>query len=141
LRWQFQVPGSGKPGRDTVLTAHLLPDYSTVWIGFPLLLNGLEFGTHWTGAVPMLVPSIDWSSHDSPVRIHWLELRVTGREQVAVPAGRFDCWRISEKIPGNEDRKATADVWVDTRSGVVVKEGPGATTYPAGGRELVAILP
>jgi hypothetical protein len=144
LRWQFVVPGSGTlgRGRDTVITASLPPDKVVQWwLGLPLALNGIQFAKNWTGAVPMLLLSIDWLGHDSPVHVYWIDLRVTGREQVTVPAGRFDCWRISEKIPGNEDRKATADVWVDTRSGVVVKEGPGATTYPAGGRELVAILP
>jgi hypothetical protein len=141
LRWQFALPGTGRPGRDTVLTAHLPSGYTTVWIGFPLLLNGLEFGAHWEGAVPMLVPSIDWSSHDSPVHIHWFDLRVTGRERITVPAGRFDCWRISETLPGNKDRKMIGVLWVDTRSGVVVKESPSAIAYPPGGRVLAAILP
>lgn len=141
MRWQFALPGSGRPGRDTVLTAHLAPEYATVWIGFPLLLNGLEFGAHWAGAVPMLLPSIDWSSHDSPVRIYWFDLRVMGREQVTVPAGRFDCWRISETLPGYKDQKTTGVLWVDTRTGVLVKESSSAIAYPPGGRELVAILP
>ncbi len=143
LRWQFALPGSGRPGRDTVLNAHLSENFTTVWIGFPLVLNGLELGTHWAGAVPMLLPSIDWSGHDSPVHIHWFDLRVTGREQVTVAAGRFDCWRISETLPGKTDRKMIGVLWVDTRSGVVVKESPSGVVFPggAGGRELVAILP
>ena len=143
MRWQFMVPGSGMPGqgRDTVVTALLPADYATVGQGFSLLLNGIHFAKNWAGAVPMLLPSIDWSGHDSPARIYWIDLRVTGREQVTVPAGRFDCWRISETTPGSEDRKSIGEVWVDVRSGVVVREAPGGISISRHGRELNAILP
>ena len=143
LRWQFMVPGSGMPGlgRDTVVTAVLPADYATVGQGLSLLLIGIRFAKNWAGAVPMLLPSIDWSGHDSPVQVLWIDLRVTGREQVTVPAGTFDCWRISETIPGSEDPKTINEVWVDSRSGVVVKEAPGGVSISPRGRELAAILP
>ena len=143
LRWQFMVPGSGMPGqgRDTIVTALLPADYAAVWPGFPLLLTGIEFSKGWARAVPMLLPSIDWSGHDSPVQVLWIDLRVKGREQVTVPAGTFDCWRISETFPGSEDPKTIGEVWVDIRSGVVVKEAPGGVSISPRGRELAAILP
>jgi hypothetical protein len=141
LRWQFRLPGGGIPGRDTVVTAVLPADYAAVWPGFPLLLSGIQFVKNWTGAVPMLQGSIDWSGHDSPVHVYWIDLRVKGRERVTVPAGTFDCWRISATIPGNEDRKSITELWVDSRSGALVKETPGGLSYFSHGRELAAILP
>jgi hypothetical protein len=141
VRWQFRVPGSGSPGRDTVVTGLLPADYAAVWPGFPLLLNGIQFTKGWARAVPMLVLSIDWSNNDSPVHVYWIDLRVTGRKQVTVPAGTFDCWRISETIPGYEYRESITDLWVDSRSVVLVREAPGGLSYSPHGRELAAILP
>jgi hypothetical protein len=141
LRWRFRLPGGGIPGRDTVVTALLTEDYAAVWSGLPLVLNGIQFAKNWAGAVPMLLPSIDWSGRDSPVHIYWIDLRVTRRERVTVPAGTFDCWRISQMIPGNDARKSISELWVDSRSGVLVKEVQGGLSYSPHGRELTAILP
>ena len=141
MRWQFVLPGGFIPPRDTVVTAAISTGYAAVWPEFPLLLNGIQFAKNWTGAVPMLLPSIDWSGRDSPVHVYWIDLRVTGRERVTVPAGTFDCWRISERISGNEDREAIADLWVDSRSGALVRERPRGSSNSGHGRELSAILP
>jgi hypothetical protein len=141
LRWQFRLPGSGIPGRDTVVTALLTVDYAAVWSGFPLLLSGIQFAKSWVGAVPMLQGSIDWSGHDSPVHVYWIDLRVRGRERLTVPAGTFDCWRISESMPGYQDGRSFTELWVDRRSGILVKETPGPLSDSAHGRELAAILP
>ena len=141
MRWQFVLPGGFIPPRDTVVTAPLLAEFAGVGPELPLLLSGIQFAKTWTGAVSMLLPSIDWSGRESPVHVYWINLRVTGRERVTVPAGSFDCWRISESIAGHEDQGAVADLWVDTRSGALVKEEPHGVSNSPHRRELRAILP
>jgi hypothetical protein len=60
---------------------------------------------------------------------------------VTVPAGTFDCWRISESISGYQDGKSFTELWVDSQSGVLVKEAPVGPSYSPHGRELATILP
>ena len=139
VRWQFRLPGSGSPGRDTVVMARLPAHYSAVWPEFPILLNGIQFTSGWSGAVPVLVLTIDWAHNDAPMPVYWTDLRVTGREQVTVPAGTFDCWRVVQTNLGQ--RETITELWVDSRSGVLVKETPGDLSYSPHGRQLAAILP
>ena len=45
-----------------------------------------------------------------------LKLAVTGDEQVEVPAGHFDCWRIAVKGPGIDEQ-----YWVSKAGHQVVR--------------------
>jgi hypothetical protein len=141
VAWQFRLPGSGTPGRDTVVIGRLPASYAAVWPGFPLVLNGIQFAKAWARSVPMLVLLMDWSGNDSPAHVSWIDLRVTGREQVTVPAGTFDCWRLVTTIPPHEGKGTVSTLWVDSMSGVLVKETAGNLSYSTAGRELAAILP
>jgi hypothetical protein len=139
--WQFRVPGSGSPGRDTVVIAQLPASYAAVWPGFPFVLNGIQFTKGWARAVPMLVLSIDWSHGGSLMPVNWINLRVTGLEQITVPAGRFECWRLVATISPDAGAGTVSTLWVDSMSGVLVKEAAGNLSYSTAGRELAAILP
>jgi hypothetical protein len=137
VRWQFRVPGSGSPGRDTIVVARLPAQYAAVWPEFPILLNGIQFTSGWSGAVPILLLTIDWAHNDAPMPVYWADLRVKGRQRVTVPAGTFDCWRVVQTTL----RGTITELWIDTRSGVLVKEAPGGLSYSPHGRELAAVLP
>jgi hypothetical protein len=146
LRWRYLVPGGS--GRDTTATLGLPRGVSSAWRGggawitqMPILLAGLEFSEGWSGSVPTLMPRLHRIDSDSMIQLGWIDLRVAGRRKLSVPAGTFDCWRISKSLPGNEDRTNIIDLWVDRQSGVLVKEETrGHSDFPHR-RELVAVLP
>jgi hypothetical protein len=136
LRWNYRVPGGA--GRDTTVIMRLPDQYYTIWTEMmPFLLNGLRLSDEWSGAVPMLMPTIGRVHSDSLAPVFWVDLRVRKRERVTVPAGTFECWRVTLSFPPKGD--AVDIFWIDTRTGILVKRAPA--DFPHTGRELVAILP
>src|ERR1043165_6430056 len=64
LRWNYRVPGGA--GRDTTVIMRLPDQYYTIWTEMmPFLLNGLRLSDEWSGAVPMLMPTIGGVHSDS----------------------------------------------------------------------------
>jgi hypothetical protein len=73
---------------------------------------------------------IGWAVRDDDIMIP-VELRVEGEETITVPAGRFDCWRLSVRFSGGQ-----VDYWARKSDGlgvrVVNRAGPAKNT-----REIV----
>jgi hypothetical protein len=146
LRWRYRIPGGA--GRDTTVTLRLPSGNGTAWRGggawsnqLPILLGGLGLEKSWSGGVPLLLPRTDRAEPDSTVALGWMDLRVSGRKMVTVPAGRFDCWLVTLTFPPDGEGESAMDFWVDVRTGALVREDPGKLTYLSRARELAAILP
>ena len=61
-----------------------------------------------------------------------IEIRVTGREWVTVPAGRFHCWVVEYSLaPEPGEHRHTSSLYVEMTSGVLVRAEwrPGLTFY------------
>jgi len=51
-----------------------------------------------------------------------VELRVTGKEWLAVPAGRFHCWVVEySSVPEPGEKRDTSQLYVDMKSGTLVR--------------------
>jgi len=77
----------------------------------PVLLGAVQLHRRWAGSASI----IGWAVVDGDVFIP-IELRVEGEEQVTVPAGRFDCWRMSIRYSGR-----VLDYWVRKSDGIGVR--------------------
>ena len=63
----------------------------------PIALMATPVSATWTGSATLL----GWAVIDRDV-VTPIELRVTGEERITVPAGTFDCWRVSIRIGRQE---------------------------------------
>lgn len=89
-------PGSG-PGRSI---ARLLPRTSAPFMtesSAHAFLMDVPLAKGWSGSASLL----GWAVRDDDVLVP-IELRVEGEETVIVPAGRFDCWRVSIRYAGKQ---------------------------------------
>jgi hypothetical protein len=87
----------------------------------PVTLGAVDIRNGWSGSASML----GWAVRDDDVSVP-IELRVDGADLITVPAGRYDCWRLSIRFAGR-----TTTYWVRKSDGVGVrgleKETSGAT--------------
>jgi hypothetical protein len=77
----------------------------------PVLLMAVPLRLGWAGSVSML----RWGIEDDDVASR-VALRVSGEESVTVPAGTFDCWRLTVVVDG----RALVH-WVRKSDGLAVK--------------------
>jgi hypothetical protein len=77
----------------------------------PVLLGAVTLGPGWKGYAVM----IGWAVVDADVKMP-VELGVDGDESITVPAGRFDCWRLSIRY---RDRRIA--FWARKSDGVGVR--------------------
>jgi hypothetical protein len=94
--------------------ARLLPPAAGPYVAdafVPVLLGAVELHTGWSGRASL----IGWAVVDGDVFFP-VELRVDGEEQISVPAGRFDCWRLSVRYPRGE-----LSYWVRKSDGLGVR--------------------
>jgi len=63
----------------------------------PMYLMAVPLGPGWRGSASLL----GWAVRDDDVLVP-IEFRVEGEESIAVPAGRFDCWRLSWRVSGRQ---------------------------------------
>jgi hypothetical protein len=88
--------------------------------GLVPLVQALPLKRGWRGSV-YAVGLVLHASPGSPLPPFLpLDLRVTGRDRVTVPAGTFDCWRlaVAQRLPSGEYRST---VWVSLDRQWVVK--------------------
>jgi hypothetical protein len=87
----------------------------------PILLGAVALSPGWSGSASML----GWTIRDDDVSAA-MQLRVEREEVVAVPAGRFDCWRMSVSLSGH-----ALAFWVRKADGIAVRslerDATGAT--------------
>jgi hypothetical protein len=77
----------------------------------PVYLAAVPLSAQWKGSVTVL----GWAVIPKDV-LHPVELRVIGEERVRVPAGTFDCWRMTVNYFGG-----VFDYWVRKSDGVAVR--------------------
>jgi hypothetical protein len=63
----------------------------------PMYLMAVPLGPGWRGSASLL----GWAVRDDDVLVP-IEFQVEAEESVAVPAGRFDCWRLSWRVSGRQ---------------------------------------
>ncbi len=67
-----------------------------------------------------------------------VELRVTGKEWLAVPAGRFHCWVVEySSVPEPGEKRRSSRLYVDMKSGTLVRAEWGAGDTFSGEQVLV----
>lgn len=77
----------------------------------PVFLMAAPLARDWSGSASLL----GWAVRDDDVLLP-IELRVEGEERITVPAGRFDCWRLSLTFSGRR-----LDYWVRKIDGLGVR--------------------
>ena len=95
----------------------------------PLFLMSVPLNREWRGSVSLL----GWAVRPEDVFVP-AELRVEGEETVVVPAGRFDCWRLSIGFAGRK-----IDYWVRKTDGVAVRLRDDSQIAKRGSREIVLV--
>ena len=78
---------------------------------FPFLFMATPLSRDWSGSASFM----GWAVRDDDV-FYPIDLQVEGEEQVTVPAGRFDCWRLSLRFAGRR-----FDYWVRKTDGLGVR--------------------
>ncbi len=77
----------------------------------PVILGAVGLHAGWTGSASL----VGWAVRDDDVFMP-IDLRVDGSEQVTVPAGRFDCWRLTISFGGR-----SLTYWTRKSDGVAVR--------------------
>ncbi|MFL5639319.1 MAG: hypothetical protein ACJ78M_08095, partial [Gemmatimonadaceae bacterium] len=120
--WQ-QFPGDSVTGRMTTegpsigvgrAFARQLPNAFAPFISesvAPVFLMAVPLARDWRGSATLL----GWAVRDDDVVLP-IELRVDAKDTVSVPAGRFECWRLSLRFSGKQ-----IDYWVRTSDGLGVR--------------------
>lgn len=93
----------------------------------PLYLAAVPLGAEWQGSVTVL----GWAVIPKDV-LHPVEFRVTGEERVRVPAGTFDCWRMTIRHSGG-----VIDYWVRKSDGIAVRL---VDNTPVGGARVTTLV-
>jgi hypothetical protein len=93
----------------------------------PLFLMPAPLSAGWTGSASLL----GWAVKPDDVFVP-IELRVEGEERVRVPAGEFDCWRISIEFAGRK-----LSYWARKSDGLGVRMYDDSDVATRGIRELV----
>jgi hypothetical protein len=131
VRGQMTAEGGGRPRAERPIAQYLPPSfgpYVTDALG-PLLLSTVRVGARWSGSVSLA----GWAVLPRDV-FYPIEMRVAGEERITVPAGTFDCWRISVALSG-----ADRTYWIrksDGRGVLVRDESQRATR---GVRDIVLV--
>lgn len=128
------------------LTGRMTTDGPSIWLGRAIArVLGPEDGPYLTGAfAPIALMSAPISStwSGSASLLGWaviprdifvpIELRVEGEERLTVPAGTFDCWRISIQLGGG-----AISYWVRQSDGLGVRVLDERDATTKGTRETV----
>jgi hypothetical protein len=93
----------------------------------PLFLMAVPLSAGWTGSASLM----GWAVKDEDVFVP-IELRVEGEERVRVPAGEFDCWRLSIEFAGRKLK-----YWARKSDGLGVRTLDDSETPIRGTREVV----
>jgi hypothetical protein len=94
----------------------------------PIYLAAVPLSATWQGSLTVL----GWAVIPKDV-LHPVELRVTGEERVRVPAGTFDCWRMTITYSGG-----VVDYWVRKSDGIAVRAVEA--NVPPGGKRTVTLV-
>jgi len=93
----------------------------------PLFFMAVPLGQDWRGSASLL----GWAVRDDDVLLP-VEMRVEGGEMITVPAGRFDCWRLSLRVSGRP-----IHYWVRKSDGLGVRVLDDIDARTRGTREIL----
>ena len=93
----------------------------------PLALMAVPVDATWTGNAALL----GWAVVSRDVFVS-IEMRVAGEERLTVPAGTFDCWRLSIRFAGGE-----ISYWMRKSDGLGVRVLDQRNAATTGTRETV----
>ena len=99
-----------------------------------LLLQALPLARGWKGSV-YSVGLIGRTPASSPFPV--LDFRVVGSDQVNVPAGRFDCWKVEMQM-GDE---TVMTLWASKDRGWLIKSTQGAPDWRTESTLILATPP
>jgi hypothetical protein len=109
-RMNTDSPSIGEGRRIARVLPRTFAPYFTEATAHALLMNA-PLTRDWQGSASLL----GWAVRDDDVLVP-IELRVEGEETISVPAGRFDCWRISIRFAGKQ-----VDYWARKSDGLGVR--------------------
>jgi hypothetical protein len=95
----------------------------------PVFLMGVPLHRDWSASVSL----VGWAVVPRDVFVP-IELRVVGEELVRVPAGQFDCWRLSVRFFGKE-----MSFWVRKSDGLGVRSLDETEAHTGVTREVVLV--
>lgn len=95
----------------------------------PVFLMGVPLHREWSASVSLVGAAVVPRDVFVPI-----ELRVVGEEFVRVPAGRFDCWRLSVRFFGKE-----MSYWVRKSDGLGVRSLDETEAHTGVTREVVLV--
>lgn len=149
LFWRWKVSNLRKNRVVTVSTTLLTDSVQVTYIrndGLPTKIRvrpgnyGYQLHSPLLGLLPALPLQLGYArsvsvmdlvrGETTPGFTRSVELRVTGKDWVAVPAGRFHCWVVEYSVvPGPGEERYTSRLDVDMKSGALVRAewGRGAT--------------
>ena len=93
----------------------------------PVFFSAVPLHAKWSGSATLL----GWAVRDDDVLVP-IEMRVESAETITVPAGRFDCWRLSLRFAGRQ-----IDYWVRKSDGLGVRVLSKIDSPVKGAREIV----
>lgn len=116
--------GSGRP-----IARELSPAFGPYLaeVSTPVVLMTVPLSRTWTGSAALL----GWAVVPRDVYTPF-EMRVTGDGRVQVPAGTFDCWRLTIDVGGKH-----LDYWVRKADGLGVRVSERIDEPAGGTREVV----
>ena len=109
-RMNTDSPGIGEGRRIARVLPRQFTPYFTESTAHALLMNA-PLARGWQGSASLL----GWAVRDDDVLVP-IELRVEGEETITVPAGRFDCWKLSIRYAGKQ-----LDYWARKSDGLGVR--------------------
>jgi hypothetical protein len=92
-----------------------------------VFLMAVPLSREWRGSASLL----GWAVRDTDILLP-IELRVEAEETITVPAGRFDCWRLSLRFSGKQ-----INYWVRKSDGIGVRVVDTSDAKTKGTREIV----
>lgn len=95
----------------------------------PVFFMAVPLDREWRGSVSLL----GWAVRPEDLFLP-VDVRVEGEETVIVPAGRFDCWRLSIRFSGRQ-----IDYWVRKSDRLAVRVRDDSEAATRGTREIVLV--
>ena len=127
----MRATASGRPDARRPIS-RVLPSPFRPYItnGFaPVYLAAVQLAPGWSRSLSV----VGWAVRDEDVSVP-IELRVVGEERLQVPAGRFDCWKLSLK---SGHRRLW--YWVRKSDGIGVRTLDDSEMARRGLREIVLV--
>lgn len=95
----------------------------------PIVMQTVGLNPNWSGSLSIL----GWAVRKEDV-LFPITLRVVGSERVTVPAGTFDCWKLSITV-----QRYQVDTWMRKSDGIAVLTRDDARGTRGGVRDIMLV--